>query len=84
MIYDIAGWTGAFLILLAYLLVPNKKIAPTSKIYHVINLLGALGIIINTFVQEAIPVMTLNVFWAAIAIFGLAKAYSMSRNYKQN
>lgn len=73
MIYDLVGWLGAFLILLAYFLVSTKRVSPTSKIYHLINLGGAIGIIINTFIQQAIPVMSLNVFWAGIALFGLTK-----------
>ncbi|MDO8503450.1 MAG: hypothetical protein Q7S60_02045 [bacterium] len=71
MLHNLFGWGGAILILLAYFLVSTKKILPTSFVYHILNLLGALGVIINTFAQEAFSAMILNVFWAFIAIYGL-------------
>ncbi len=56
MFIEIIGWIGAGGVLLAYLLVSTRKIAPTSKEYQLINLFGALGIIINSAVHVAIPI----------------------------
>ncbi|MCH7641260.1 hypothetical protein IID22_03625 [Patescibacteria group bacterium] len=71
MILDFIGWTGAILILLAYFLVSTKRVLPKSRLYHSLNLLGALGIGVNSYAQGAFPATGLNVVWSLIAIYGL-------------
>lgn len=65
---NIVGWIGTLLIVLAYYLVSSKKVSGDSKVYQLMNFVGALGIIVNTLVQKAWPAMTLNIVWAIIAI----------------
>ena len=64
----ITGWIGMVLILVAFYLVSARKVAGDSRVYQVLNLFGAIGIIWNTLIQQAWPAMTLNVVWALIAI----------------
>lgn len=71
MVLSFIGWTGAVLILLAYFLVSTKRVLPVSRLYHSLNLLGALGIVVNSYVQGAFPAAGLNVIWSLIAIYGL-------------
>ena len=73
MLYDAAGWLGAFLLLLAYGLVSGGKVSPSSRIYHLINLAGASGIFLNTLAKGAIPAMVLNIVWALVALYSLFK-----------
>ena len=75
LISDVIGWVGASLLVGAYFLVSTKKLPPTSISYQVMNLLGALGAGINVFVQRAYPVLAIELVWAAIAIYGLYKAF---------
>ena len=75
MFYTIIGWAGAALILLAYLLVSTKKLSSVSKEFQLLNLFGAVGIVINSSVHRAFPSVGLNVVWAIIAVYGLAKAF---------
>ena len=74
MIYEIVGWAGTGAILLAYLLVSAGKVASDSKKYQLLNLFGAIGIIINSGIHGAIPSAGLNVVWFFIAVYGLVKA----------
>lgn len=78
MLYEIIGWFGAIAILIAYLLVSIKRISPTSKAYQMLNLLGALGIVVNSLVHNAIPSAGLNITWSVIALYGLIN--SLKRN----
>ncbi len=39
-----------------------------------INVIGALGIIVNSAVHMAVPSVALNVAWLLIALYGLVKA----------
>jgi len=74
MIYEIIGWGGTGAILLAYLLVSTGKILSNSRKYQLLNLFGAIGIIINSGIHGATPSVGLNVVWLLIALYGLVKA----------
>lgn len=67
----IIGWTGMALVLIAYLLITTKQIQPNSTIYQLLNLLGALGVLVNSIVNEAWPSAILFIVWACMAIIYL-------------
>jgi hypothetical protein len=75
MIYDVIGWIGAILILLAYFLVSTKKLSPTAKGFQLLNLFGAIGIVVNSLHYRAFPSAGLNAAWTLIAIYGLVKFF---------
>lgn len=68
---EIAGWAGAALILLAYLLVTAGKLTGQSPAFQWMNLLGAAGFIVNGWWHRAIPSASLNVIWMLIAAVAL-------------
>ena len=70
---EIVGWAGAALILLGYALVTSGRITPRSLAYQLMNVFGAIGFIINSGWNGAIPSVALNVVWLFIAIFGLLR-----------
>jgi len=53
----------------------SKRVSATSKKYQLMNLLGSLGVMVNVFVQQAMPALALEVIWFLIAIYGLIKAF---------
>ena len=63
---EVAGWVGAILILLGYLLVTTGKLTGTSPLYQWINVLGAAGFIVNGWWHDALPSTVLNVIWMLI------------------
>ena len=68
---------AAGLILAAYGLLTAGKIGPKSIAYQAMNVFGALGFILNSGWNGAIPSAALNVIWAGIglvAIAGILKA----------
>jgi hypothetical protein len=73
MFYEIIGWLGAAVVLLAYFLVSTRRVAPDSKQYQLLNLFGAAGIIANSVVHQATPSVWLNAVWLLIAVYGLVK-----------
>ena len=66
-----AGWVGAGLILLAYLLISADRLTGRSPAYQWMNLLGAAGFTINGAWHGALPSASLNVVWMAIAAAAL-------------
>lgn len=70
---DIAGWAGAVFILGAYGLISSARIEARSPWYQWMNILGAVGLIINGSSHRAWPNVGLNVVWFFIAMFALRR-----------
>lgn len=68
---EAAGWIGAALILVAYLLVTMGRLTGQSLAFQWMNLLGALGFVINGWWHAALPSASLNVIWMMIAAVAL-------------
>ena len=68
-VFEVVGWVGAILVLFAYWLVTKFG---TSVLYHVLNLVGAAGLLVNALQHHAFPSTAVNVVWAVIAVWGLA------------
>ena len=70
---SIAGWSAALLILGAYGLLSFGKVQPRSRVYQVMNIVGAAGFIINCAYNNAWPSVALNVVWMMIAFHALKR-----------
>jgi hypothetical protein len=68
---EVAGWSGAALLLIAYGLLSAGRLGPTSRSYQLINALGATGLIVNSGWNGALPSVAVNVIWLAIGIRAL-------------
>ena len=63
---EAAGWAGASLILLAYLLLSTGRLTGQSMVYQVMNVAGAAGFVVNGWWHGALPSAALNVLWLLI------------------
>ena len=73
---EIAGWIGAGLILLAYLLLSMGKFTGQSPLYQWMNIIGAAGFTLNGWWHGALPSAVLNVIWmmiGGVALWRIAK-----------
>lgn len=70
---EIAGWTGALLLLLAYGLVSAGKVDSRATSYQLMNVLGAVGVVINSGWNGAFPSVAVNVIWILIGAVALIK-----------
>jgi len=73
---EAAGWTGAALILLAYLLLSMGRLTGQSRLYQWMNVVGAAGFTVNGWWHGALPSAALNVIWmliGGVALWGIAK-----------
>ena len=64
---EIAGWTGAVLVLGAYILVTLGRLTGQSPAFQWMNLAGAAGILLNGWWHGALPSATLNLIWMLFA-----------------
>ncbi len=69
-VYEVVGWIGAVMVVGAYVLVTRSG---QSRTYHVLNLFGAAGLLVNALHHGAIPATTLNVLWVLVAIWALGR-----------
>ena len=76
---EVAGWTGASLILLAYLLITAGKVTGQSAVYQWMNVVGAAGFIVNGWWHGAIPSAVLNVIWMLIGAVALLRLVARRR-----
>lgn len=70
---DITGWLGVALLLAAYALVSSRMLEGDSVLYQVMNILGGILLIANSFYYRAMPSVGVNVAWIGIAIFALTR-----------
>jgi hypothetical protein len=70
---EVIGWTGAALILGAYLLLSAGKLRSDTVAYHMMNILGAAGFVINSGWNHALPSAVMNVVWIGIGVYALSK-----------
>lgn len=66
------GWIGSILLIGAFLLNSMDKIPTQSTLYQLMNLIGGIMLILNSFYYGALPSSFLNLIWSGIAIFYLA------------
>ncbi len=73
LLIDIIGWTGSFMVVVAYGLNSYQKIKSDSLTFLLLNFLGGLFLIIYTYYIAAFASTFLNVVWVIIAIPALIK-----------
>ena len=68
---EVIGWAAALLILVAYALLSAGKLTADDRPYQWMNVLGAIGFIVNSGWNGAIPSAALNVVCAGIGLAAL-------------
>ncbi len=72
---SIMGWVGAVAYLVAYLLLSIGKLKSDKPFYHVLNVIGAAGLITDAISLNDYPNLVVNSLWALIAGFAIAVIY---------
>jgi len=71
LIAELAGWYGAVAILTAYTLVSFKVISADELVFQLLNLTGAIGIIIISTYKKVAQSILLNCVWGIVAIIAI-------------
>lgn len=72
MFFDVMGWIGMVLVLLAYILLSAGKIK-NGMLYQLLNLFAGIFMAIGLFPKNAWFSFTLQVVWALVAIIAIVK-----------
>jgi hypothetical protein len=68
---EVIGWVGAALILGAYALLSSGRLKSASLSYHLMNILGAAGFVVNSGYNGALPSAAMNLIWIGIGVYAL-------------
>lgn len=78
-IFNVIGWTGSILYLLAYALVSMKKTQGDSLLYQGLNIMAGMLLVIYSFALGAYATIGLNAVWVAIGLLTLGRKW-LTRN----
>ncbi len=73
LLIEVVGWVAAVLILLAYGLLSTGKLDGRSPVYQGMNIVGAVGFVVNSGLNGALPSAALNVIWIGIGVYALLR-----------
>jgi len=73
LVVDLAGWMGAGALLAAYALVSSGGVTGRGLVFQLLNLLGAVGLLVNGAYHGAWPSAGLNATWLVIGVATLAR-----------
>jgi len=72
-LFDLAGFVGVLLIVIAYLLLQLDKLPSSSLIFSLLNAAGSLLIMFSLLFKFNESAFLIEVFWFLISLLGLAK-----------
>jgi hypothetical protein len=72
-VYNGVGIIGVVLILVAFFLLQIGKLSSRDFLYSLLNLLGALGILISLIYEWNLSAFIIEIAWILISIYGLIK-----------
>lgn len=70
--FDVIGWVGAAILLIAYAMVSARKLEGNSVTYQLLNIVGSILLAANTIFYRAYPSSFVNLIWMGIAVFSIA------------
>jgi hypothetical protein len=73
-LFDVAGFAGVLLIIVAYLLLQLEKLPSSSPRYSLLNAAGALLIMVSLFFAFNLSAFIVEAFWFLISLLGLWRA----------
>ena len=73
-LYQIAGFAGDFAILLAYFLQQTRRLPATGVMFPLLNLAGAVGILVSLVGAFNLPVALLESAWVVVSGYGIVRA----------
>lgn len=81
MVFELIGWIGAILFILSYFLLSKGKLKQDEVKYHLLNLAGAICLVINAVHFRDKANILVNVVWSSIALMAI---YNCRKSFFRN
>jgi hypothetical protein len=72
-VVDVIGWIGAASLLSAYALVSSGRLEGSGLGFQLLNLVGAVGLLVNGVYHGAWPSAGLNTVWLVVGVVALTR-----------
>ena len=72
-IFQLIGFIGMLFVVYAYFLLQDEKVTSISLKYQILNLAGAVLLILSLLVHFNLGSFMIEIFWIAITIYGIVK-----------
>lgn len=72
-IFQLIGFLGMVFVVVAYFLLQTERQEITSWTYQVLNLIGAILLLISLFVHFNLGSFIIEIFWIIITLYGMYK-----------
>lgn len=72
--FDLAGFAGVVLIVIAYLLLQLNKLPSTAPAYSLLNAIGAFLVMVSLVFDFNLSAFLMEAFWFLISLFGLFRS----------
>jgi hypothetical protein len=83
--HDWCGYVGVALVLLAFLLLQAHKLHGNGLVYQLMNVLGALGVILSLVFGVAMnwPAFLMQLAWIVIGVYGIVHSTRARREARE-
>ncbi|WP_440056755.1 CBU_0592 family membrane protein (plasmid) [Pseudoalteromonas sp. T1lg65] len=79
LLFDVIGMSGTFLVVGAFFMLQLDKATPDSLTYNLMNLSGAILLLISLCYNFNLASFVIELFWIAASLIGLAKYIKAKR-----
>jgi len=77
---NVLGWLSSVAVVTAYCLISLQRLRSDSKIYQWLNLVGSVGLAVNTAYYRAFPSTVVNIVWLMIASAALIRIWRRTQS----
>ncbi len=77
--FDLVGFVGVVLMVIAYLLLQLKKLPSSAPAYSLLNAMGAFLVMVSLVFDFNLSAFLMEAFWFLISLFGLFRAMFSKR-----
>lgn len=74
--FDLAGFVGVVLIVIAYLLLQLNRLSSSAPSYSLLNALGACLVMVSLLFSFNLSAFLMEAFWFLISLFGFLRTMS--------
>ncbi len=74
--FTITGWLGVLIFIISYILLGLEVLSAKKSLYHWLNFIGALCLVVNAIGIKDHPTITVNSIWGLIALLTVIKIYT--------
>ncbi|MDA8793678.1 hypothetical protein N9N67_10540 [Bacteriovoracaceae bacterium] len=77
--FELCGWAGAILVLIAYYMVSTERVKADSRPFQLINIVGAILLVLYTYNCQAYASMIVNLIWIGIGFQSVIKVIDLNK-----